>query len=138
MESTLLLIKPDGVERKLVGDIIKKLENSGLEIINMRMVHLTQDEAKKFYSIHKDKFFFDELIRYVTREKIVAIELKGKDAVRRTRLLIGGTDPKEAEEETIRAICGISKTENTVHASDSKKTAKREIEFFFGSRNIHE
>ena len=138
MENTLLFIKPDGVERKLVGDIIKKLENSGIEIINMRMVHLTQDEAEKFYSIHRGKFFFKELIEYVTREKIVAMELKGNDAVERARSIIGGTDPEEAEEGTIRAIYGISKTENTVHASDSKETAKREIEFFFRSHKLQD
>jgi len=132
MESTLLFIKPDGVERKIVGEILERLEDSGFEIVNMRMVHLTKERAEEFYSIHKEKSFFNELIRYVIGDRIVAIELKGNNAVEKVRDLIGATDPKEAKKGTIRASFGISKTKNTVHASDSKETAKREIKFFFG------
>jgi nucleoside-diphosphate kinase len=132
MESTLLFIKPDGVKRKIVGEILKKFESSGYKIANMRMVRLTKEKAEEFYSIHKEKSFFKELIRYVTGDRIVAIELKGNNAVEKVRDLIGATDPKEAKKGTIRASFGIYKTKNTVHASDSKETAKREIEFFFG------
>ena len=138
MERTLLIIKPDGIERQIVGEVMKRVEALGLEIVNMKMVHLTGSEAEEFYLIHKGKFFFDEFIKYVTRDKIVAMELKGDNVVYRTRILIGATDPKEAKKGTIRADFGLSKTENTVHASDSKETAEREIKFFFGSRNIHE
>lgn len=132
MERTLVLIKPDGVERKIVGKIISHIEDAGFGIINMRMVHLTRDEAEDFYSIHKNKEFFLRLIDFVTRGKIIALLLEGKDVVKRTRLLVGKTDPEEAEKGTIRATYGLSKTENVVHASDSSETARREIEFFFG------
>ena len=131
MERTLFIIKPDGVERKLIGDIIKVVENAGLDIINMRMVYLSRDNAEQFYSIHRGKPFFSELIDYVTRGRILAMELIGKNAIEKTRALIGKTNPKEAKEGTIRAIYGLSNTENTVHASDSKKTAEKEIKFFF-------
>jgi len=131
MERTLLLIKPDGVERRLTWKIIKKIEDAGLDIVNMRMVHLSRDDAEEFYSIHRGKSFFEELIDYVTRNRIVAMELKGDNAVEKTRSLIGKTNPEEARKGTIRATYGLSVTENTVHASDSIKTAEREIEFFF-------
>jgi len=131
MERTLFIIKPDGVERKLIGDIIKIVENAGLDIINMRMVHLSWDNAEQFYSIHRGKPFFSELIDYVTRGRIVVMELAGENSIEKTRTLIGKTNPKEAREGTIRAIYGLSNTENTVHASDSKKTAEKEIKFFF-------
>ncbi|MCK4226349.1 nucleoside-diphosphate kinase [candidate division WOR-3 bacterium] len=132
MERTLVLIKPDSVERKIVGKIISHIEDAGFGIVNMRMVHLTRDEVEDFYSIHKNKEFFLRLIDFVTRGKIIALLLEGKDVVKRTRLLVGKTDPEEAEKGTIRATYGLSKTENVVHASDSSETARREIEFFFG------
>ncbi len=135
MERTLFIIKPDGVERRLIGDIIKIVEDAGLDIINMRMVHLSRDNAKRFYSIHREKHFFSELIDYVTRGRIVVMELAGENSLEKTRTLIGKTNPKEAKEGTIRAIYGLSNTENTVHASDSKETAKREIEFFFKEKD---
>jgi len=131
MERTLVLIKPDGVERKNVGKIISHIEDAGFGIVNMRMVHLTRDEAEDFYSIHKNKEFFLKLIDFVTRGRIIALLLEGKDVVKRTRLLVGKTDPEEAEKGTIRATYGLSKTENVVHASDSKETARSEIKFFF-------
>lgn len=108
------------------------IEDAGFGIVNMRMVHLTRDEVEDFYSIHKNKEFFLRLIDFVTRGKIIALLLEGKDVVKRTRLLVGKTDPEEAEKGTIRATYGLSKTENVVHASDSSETARREIEFFFG------
>jgi len=131
MERTLVLIKPDGVERKIVGKIISHIEDAGFGIVNMRMVYLTRDEAEDFYSIHKNKKFFLKLINFVTRGKIIALLLEGKDVVKRTRLLVGETDPEEAEKGTIRATYGLSKMENVVHASDSSETARREVEFFF-------
>jgi nucleoside-diphosphate kinase len=138
MESTLIFIKPDGVKRKIVGEILKRFEGSGFEIVNMKMVHLTKEQAEEFYYIHKEKSFFNELINYVTGYRIVAIELKGRNAIKKVRNLIGATDPEEAKKGTIRAYFGISKTKNTVHASDSKETAKREIEFFFHSRRFQD
>lgn len=132
MERTLVLIKPDGVERKIVGKIISHIEDAGFGIVNMRMVHLSKGDAEKFYSVHKAKPFFRKLIDFVTKDRIVAIELEGENVIKRVRSLIGMTDPKKAEKGTIRGKYGLDETVNTVHASDSSETARREIEFFFG------
>ncbi len=131
MEKTLLLIKPDGVKKRLIGALISSTEDLGLSIVKMKMVHLTLEEAREFYCEHRGKEFFNKLVKFITRDRIVALELEGKDAIQRLRELVGATDPNDAAPGTIRATYGLSKTENTVHASDSKASAKREIEFFF-------
>ncbi|MEA1912546.1 MAG: nucleoside-diphosphate kinase [candidate division WOR-3 bacterium] len=131
MEKTLFLIKPDGVKRRLIGALISSTEDLGLSIVKMKMVHLTLEEAREFYCEHRGKEFFNKLVKFITRDRIVALELEGKDAIQRLRDLVGATDPNDSAPGTIRAAYGLSKTENTVHASDSKDSAKREIEFFF-------
>ncbi len=131
MERTLLLIKPDGVQRGLIGKIITEVENADLVIVNMRLIHLSREDAEKFYSVHKAKPFFRKLVNFVTKDRIVAIELEGENVIKRVRSLIGTTDPKKAEKGTIREKYGLDMTVNTVHASDSKETARSEIRFFF-------
>lgn len=132
MEKTLILVKPDGVKRGLIGKILNHFEDRGFKILNIGMFRLSREEAGDFYCIHRGKDFFEKLINHITQDRIVAVEVGGENAVDRVREIIGSTDPEEAEEGTIRDLYGLNKTDNTVHASDSQENAKREIEFFFG------
>ncbi len=133
---TLSIIKPDAVERNLIGKILTKLEVGGLEISSLKMLQLTKPEAEKFYDIHNDKPFFDELVKFMTRGKIVVIALKGEDAVIKNRNIMGATNPKEAQPGTIRHTFSKSIGENSVHGSDSLENAKKEISFFFGGATL--
>ncbi|MBL0691591.1 MAG: nucleoside-diphosphate kinase [SAR324 cluster bacterium] len=135
-EMTLSIIKPDAVERNLIGKILTKLEVGGLEISSLKMLQLTKPEAEKFYDIHNDKPFFDELVKFMTRGKIVVIALKGEDAVIKNRNIMGATNPKEAQPGTIRHTFSKSIGENSVHGSDSLENAKKEISFFFGGATL--
>lgn len=131
MERSLVLIKPDAVERNLVGSIIKVYEESGLKVKDLKMEQITEDFAKRHYAEHKEKVFFEELIKYVTRSPLVAMVLEGENAVETIRRVNGVTDPTKAEEGTIRRLFAIDKTENSVHASDCPESAKKEIEIWF-------
>jgi nucleoside-diphosphate kinase len=131
MERTLSLIKPDGVKRNLIGEVIKRFENEGLKVIALKMLCLTKKEVKVFYAIHQGQPFFDELTNYMSSGPIVAMVLEGIDAIKRTRKVMGATDPNEASPGSIRAAFGINKGENTVHGSDSLQSAITEISFFF-------
>jgi nucleoside-diphosphate kinase len=131
MERTLLIIKPDAVERKRVGYIIDRLEKDGFELIDLKMVHLSEQEAKEFYAIHKNKPFFEGLIEFMTSGPVVPILLKKENAVTALRHLIGATDPARAAEGTIRREIALDNQKNSVHASDSVENAKTEIAFFF-------
>ncbi len=137
MERTLSIIKPDGVARNLIGQILSFFEKEGLKIVAMKMVHLTKEEAKRFYIVHRDKPFYDELTDYMSSGPIVALVLEGENAIARCRKIMGATDPAEAEEGTIRKAFGLSKGENTVHGSDSPESAAYEIPFFFSDLEIH-
>jgi nucleoside-diphosphate kinase len=132
MEQTLLLIKPDAVERNLIGQIISRVEEAGLKILDMKMVFFRREMTEQFYGEHKGKEFYNRLIEYMADKKVVALKLEGEDAIKTLRNLVGATDPKEAEKNTIRADFGVGTPQNSVHASDSVKSAKREIKFFFG------
>lgn len=132
MEQTLLLIKPDAVERNLVGKIISRIEESTLRILDMKTVLLTREKTENFYAEHKGKDFYNRLIDYMADKKVVALKLEGLDAIATLRKLVGTTDPKEAKKNTIRADYGLGTPQNSVHASDSPSSAKREINFFFG------
>jgi len=128
---TLAIIKPDAVERGLVGKIIARIEESGLKIRAMKLVRLTKKEASGFYHVHQNKEFFDSLIEYMTSGPCVLLILEGEDAVNRWRKLIGATNPENAEEGTIRKDFAVSLTKNSVHGSDSPENAAFETAYFF-------
>jgi nucleoside-diphosphate kinase len=130
------MIKPDAVKRNLIGEILKRIEKAGFEILELRMVKLSIPEARRFYQVHQAKPFFDKLIKYVCSGKVVVTTLKKKNAVKDLRELIGATDPKKAKRGTIRRDLAVNTTENSVHASDSPQNAKTEIEFFFKSKLV--
>ena len=130
-EETLSIIKPDAVERNLIGSIVSMIEKNGLKVMEARMLQLSRSDAEEFYSIHKDKPFFSSLIDYMISSKIVALKLSGDDAVNTYRNLMGATDPAEAKPGTIRQSFAESKERNSVHGSDSLENAKIEIDFFF-------
>jgi len=125
------MIKPDAVKRNLIGEILKRVEKSGFEIMDLKMLKLSLPQAKRFYRVHRGKPFFDKLVKYVSSGKVVIALLKKKNAVKDLRELIGSTDPEKAKKGTIRRDLALNTTENSVHASDSPKNAKIEIEFFF-------
>ena len=131
VQKTFLMIKPDAVKRNLIGEILRRVERKGFEIVELKMVKLIVPEAKRFYRVHKGKPFFDKLVKYVSSGKVVVVLLKKKNAVKDLRELIGSTDPEKAKRGTIRRDLAINTTENSVHASDSPQNAKIEIEFFF-------
>ncbi len=137
MERTLSLIKPDGVSRNLIGEILTFFEKAGLKIVAMKMIRLTKEEAKRFYIVHKERPFYDELTDYMSSGPIVALVLEGEDAIAKCRKIMGATDPAEAEEGTIRKTFALSKGENTVHGSDSPESAAQEIAFFFSDLEIY-
>ena len=131
-ERTLAIIKPDAFESKCVGQIISVIEKAGLEIINMRLLHLSNNEASEFYSEHKSKPFFPDLIEYMTSGSVAVIELEAYNAVNLYRDILGATDPSKAAEGTIRKLFASSKQRNAAHGSDSTASAERELQFFFG------
>ena len=130
-EKTLSLIKPDAVERNLIGKIIQVFEENNLVIDKMKKVHVDIEFAKKFYVVHSDKPFFGSLCNYISSGPLVALVLKGDGAVQKNRDLMGSTNPKEAKPGTIRNLYAISIDKNSVHGSDSVENAKNEIELFF-------
>ena len=131
MEQTLSIIKPDAVERNL-GEKIKDIfKMNNLQIKESKKIHITKDEAATFYKVHQSKPFYNDLCVYLSSGPIIVMILEGKDAVLVNRKLMGATNPKDAEENTIRKLYGISIDKNSVHGSDSADNAKKEIEFFF-------
>ena len=130
-EKTLSLIKPDAVERNLIGKIIQIFEDNNLIIDQMKKIHVDIEFAKKFYAIHSGKPFFEDLCNYISSGPLVAIVLKGNNAVQKNRDLMGSTNPKEAKPGTIRNLYAISIDKNSVHGSDSVENAKIEIGLFF-------
>ncbi|MBP1918809.1 nucleoside-diphosphate kinase [Youngiibacter multivorans] len=132
MEKTLVLIKPDAVERSLIGNIISLYEKNGLKVMALKLVHAGRPEAEEHYKEHFGRPYYDNLISYITRSPLVALVLEGEDAISRVREINGKTDPRQAAEGTVRALYGLSMSENTVHASDSLESARREAEVWFG------
>jgi nucleoside-diphosphate kinase len=132
MEQTLFLIKPDAIERNLIGKIITRIEEAGLKILDIKMVFFSKEMTEQFYSEHKGEDFYNRLINYMADKEVVALKLEGLGAIGALRKLVGATDPKKAEKGTIRADFGVGTPQNSVHASDSVKSAIREIKFFFG------
>ena len=130
-EQTLSIIKPDAVERNLIDEIKAIFTKNNLKIKEDKKIHLTKEEAAEFYKVHQSKPFYDNLCSYLSSGPIVAMILEGENAVLFNRELMGATDPKKAEEKTIRKLYGISIDKNSVHGSDSVENAKKEIDFFF-------
>ena len=130
-ESTLGIIKPDAVDRNLIGSIIKMIEENNITISKMRMITLSKDQAEAFYKVHKGKVFYDKLIEYMTSGPIVIMVLQGVDVIKRYRDLMGKTNPDEAEDGTIRKLFALNTTHNSVHGSDSEYNAIIEINLFF-------
>ena len=131
IEQTLSIIKPDAVERNLVDEIKSIFTKNNLEILNSKKIHISKEEAAEFYSVHQSKPFYDDLCTYLSSGPIFVLILKGEGAVALNRKLMGATNPKDAEPETIRKLYGISIDKNTVHGSDSTENAQIEIDFFF-------
>ena len=131
-QRTLSIIKPNAVKKNKIGMIIASLEEAKLKVIEAKMVTLSVEKAKSFYSEHKEKPFFNELITFMTSGPVVIIALEGEDAINTNRRIMGATNPAEALEGTIRAKYGDGMTENAVHGSDGLESASREIKFFFG------
>ena len=131
IEQTLSIIKPDAVERDLIDEIKAIFTKNNLKIMEDKKIHLTKEEAAEFYKVHQSKPFYDDLCSYLSSGPIVAMILEGENAVLANRKIMGATNPKDAEDNTIRKIYGISIDKNSVHGSDSVDNAKQEIEFFF-------
>lgn len=131
MEKTLVLIKPDAVERNLVGRILTYYEDKGLKILALRMEKVNKSFAEEHYKEHKGKSFFKELIDYITRSPLCALVLEGQDAVEKVREINGSTKPEDQKEGTIRKAYALSITENSVHSSDSVENANKEIKLWF-------
>lgn len=136
MERTFLLVKPDAVERRLIGKVISRLEEKGFTLVAMKLMLVPFELAKKHYSEHKDKPFFDSLVNFITSGPIVAMVWEGRDVVNSVRKMIGKTNPLDAEIGTIRGDFAIDVGHNIVHGSDSLESAKREINLFFKAEEI--
>lgn len=136
MERTLVLVKPDGVQRNLIGTIINRLERRGLKIVAMKMLQMDRPLAERHYAVHKGKGFYEGLVKFIISGPIVAMVLEGRDAVAAVRKTIGETDPAKAAPGTIRADLGMDTGRNLVHASDSVENAGKEIALFFSPKEI--
>ena len=136
IERTLSIIKPDGVQKNLIGEIYKRFEDAGLQIVAARMLHLSREQAEGFYAVHKERPFFKDLVAYMMTGPVVVTALEGENAVAAHRGLMGATDPKKADAGTIRADFADSIEENVVHGSDSAENAAIEIAFFFADDQI--
>lgn len=136
VEQTLSIIKPDGVEKNLIGEIYSRFEKAGLQIVAARMMHLTKAQAEGFYAVHKERPFYNDLVAYMTSGPVVVQVLEGEGAIDKNREIMGATNPDDAAPGTIRKDFAASIEENVVHGSDGPDTAAQEIEFFFGDGGI--
>jgi nucleoside-diphosphate kinase len=136
VERTFAIIKPDAVGRGLAGDIIKRIEASGLKIRGMRLMHLARSQAERFYEVHKARPFYNDLCKYMTSGPVVVMVLEGDKAITRWRELMGATDPAKANAGTLRKDFGENIERNAVHGSDAPETAAQEIPFFFSSLDL--
>jgi nucleoside-diphosphate kinase len=131
IERTLSIVKPDGVGRNLIGDVYRRFEQVGLQVVAARMMRLSQAEAEGFYAVHRERPFFKDLVRFMTSGPVMVQVLEGENAIAKNREVMGATDPKKAAKGTIRADLATSIDENIVHGSDAADTAAREINYFF-------
>jgi len=135
-ERTLSIIKPDGVAKNVIGEIIRRFEKSDLRVVSMKLTRLTKEEAQGFYHVHRARPFFESLTAFIASGPVVAMVLEGEDAIRKNRTIMGATDPGKADKGTLRADFGSSIESNLVHGSDSAESAAFEIPFFFSSLEI--
>lgn len=136
IERTLSIIKPDAVAKNVIGEIDTRFEKAGLRIVAARMLHLTKEQAQKFYAIHKERPFYNDLVEFMASGPIVVQVLEGENAIAKNRELMGATNPKEADAHTIRADFAENIDANAVHGSDGPETAEWEIAFFFKAEEI--
>jgi len=136
VEQTLSIIKPDGVQKNLIGEIYGRFEKAGLEIIAARMMHLSKDQAEGFYAVHSERPFFNDLVSYMTSGPVIVQALSGENAIVLHREIMGATNPAEADAGTIRADFAASIEENICHGSDAAETAAVEIAYFFGDDGV--
>ena len=136
LEQTLSIIKPDAVGQNMIGNIIEYFEREGLSVVAAKMLHLSPEQAKSFYAVHKERPFFQELVEFMTSGPVLVMVLQGENAVARNREIMGATDPAKATPGTIRADFATSIDRNVIHGSDSLQTAKAEITFFFKANEI--
>lgn len=138
VERTLSIIKPDAVAKNAIGEIISRFEKAGLSVVAAKMVQLSEREAGGFYAEHKERPFFKDLVSFMTSGPVIVQVLQGDNAIAKNRELMGATDPKKAEQGTIRADFAVSIDENAVHGSDSAESAAREISYFFAATEVCE
>ena len=136
VEQTLSIIKPDGVQKNLIGEIYSRFEKAGLQIVAARMMHLSKDQAEGFYAVHRERPFYNDLVTYMTSGPVVVQVLEGESAIEKNRQIMGATNPDDAEAGTIRKDFAASIEENVVHGSDGPDTAAQEIAFFFGDGGV--
>jgi nucleoside-diphosphate kinase len=136
IERTFSIVKPDGVEKNLIGEVYRRFEGAGLSIIAARMLHLTREQAEGFYAVHKERPFYNDLVSYMTSGPVMVQVLEGEDAIMKNRNVMGATNPADADPGTIRADFAASIEENVVHGSDGPDTAREEIAFFFSEDQI--
>ena len=132
MEQMLVLVKGDGVRRRLIGEIIRRIEARGLDIVDMKLMDVGRELAELHYAEHREKPFFEELVEFITATPVVAMRIRGEGAIKAMRTLMGATNPAEAAPGTIRGDLALSMPDNLVHGSDSPESAKRELGLFFG------
>lgn len=136
LERTFSIVKPDGVQKNLIGEVYRRFEQAGLRIVAARMTQLTQVQAEGFYAVHRERPFFKDLVKYMISGPVMLQVLEGENAVAKNRELMGATDPKKADKGTIRADLASSIEENVVHGSDSATTAQAEIAYFFAATDL--
>jgi len=136
MERTLVLVKPDGVQRGLIGEILARFERKGLKVVGLRMLDVSRPMAEQHYAVHAGKHFYDGLVEFITSGPVAAIALEGPDAIATVRRLVGKTMPNEAEPGTIRGDLGISGLRNLIHASDAPETATAELDLWFADELV--
>ncbi|MGB9736242.1 MAG: nucleoside-diphosphate kinase [bacterium] len=136
MQRTLSIIKPDGVNKRIIGKVISMFEEKGIKVVGIKMLYLTKEKAMGFYKVHKDKPFFDSLTTFMSSGPIVVMVLEGDDVINRVRNIMGATDPKKAEKGTIRNMFASDIEKNIVHGSDSPESAATEIPYFFSEMEL--
>jgi len=137
MERTLSIVKPDGVKKNILGEVIRRFQKSGIRIAAIKMIHLSKAEAEGFYAVHKERPFFSSLTDFMSSGPCVVMVLEGEDGIRKNRELMGATNPEEAAVGTIRKDFAASIEQNAVHGSDAPETAAFEISYFFNALEIH-
>jgi nucleoside-diphosphate kinase len=136
VERTLSIVKPDAVAKNHIGEILRRFEKAGLRVVAARMLHLTKEQAQGFYAVHKERPFYNDLVKFMTSGPVLVQVLEGEGAIAKNREVMGATDPKKAAPGTIRADLASNVEENAVHGSDAPETAKTEIGFFFRDNEI--